>query len=82
MATGQCDDIFTFQAAFARLTGPVTGAAIRSTLKARGAGFAPASTFSLDFGTGRSDGVSAVKDMAYLTQCSCFRYTSALQAAG
>jgi hypothetical protein len=78
VATGQCDDIFTFQAAFTKLTGPVTGAAIRSALKAIGAGFAPASTFSLDFGTGRSDGVSAVKDMAYLTDCSCFRYTSGL----
>ena len=81
VATGQCDMLFVLQRAFTHLTGAVSGAAISAALRTVGSGFAPASTFSTSLGTGRHDGVSSVRDMAYNTSCSCFRYTSPLRPA-
>ena len=80
VATGQCDIAFMLQQAFSHLTGPVSGAAIRSAMRALGTAFLPAGTFSTSFGTGRRDGVSTVREVSYLTTCSCFRYTSGLRS--
>jgi hypothetical protein len=79
VATGQCDIAFMMQQAFQHLTGPVSGAALRAAVRAIGTAFPPAGTFSTSFGTGRRDGVSTVRDVAYQTSCSCFRYTSPLR---
>jgi hypothetical protein len=80
VATGQCDLAFSLQAVFQHLRGAVSGAAIRAGLHALGTSFAPASTFATSFVDGRRDGVSRVRDVAYNTSCSCFRYTSGLRA--
>ena len=79
VAAGQCDVAFMLQQAFTHLSGPVSGADIRSAMRALGTSFQPAGTFSTSFGTGRRDGVSTLRDVAYQTSCSCFRYTSALR---
>ena len=79
VADGQCDIAFMLQQAFQHLTGPVSGAALQTAVRALGTAFPPAGTFSTSFGTGRRDGVSTVRDVAYQTSCSCFRYTSALR---
>jgi hypothetical protein len=80
VAAGQCDIAFMLQQAFRDLTGPVSGASIRGAIRALGTSFLPAGTFSTSFGSGRRDGVSTVRDVSYLTSCSCFRYTSGLRS--
>jgi hypothetical protein len=79
VAVGQCDDLFLLQRAFAGLQGPVSGSAIRQAVERVGTSFATAVSFATRYGPGRHDGVSAVRQMAYVTDCSCFRYTSALR---
>lgn len=80
VALGQCDDLFLLQQAFSSLTGPVSGTAIRQAVEGVGTRFATAQSFSTRFGPGRHDGISSYRDMGYVTDCSCFRYTSPLKA--
>lgn len=78
VALGQCDDIFMLQKAFRSVTGAVSGSVLQKAIEDLGAGFATAQSFSTRFGSGRHDGVSAARDMAYVVACKCFRYTSGL----
>jgi len=68
-----CDAIQTF-AYGAQHGGGFSPASIRQGLTAAGAAFPTAINFSPAYGLGRYDGARGVRDIAYNTKCSCFRY--------
>lgn len=68
-----CDAIQTF-AYGAQHGGGFSPGAIRQGLTGAGAAFPSAINFSPAYGLGRYDGARGVRDIAYSTECSCFRY--------
>ena len=53
--------------------------ALRSAVVALGHSYVPAGTFSTRFGPGVYGGASTLRDIAYDTGCSCFRYSGPAQ---
>lgn len=82
VALGQCDDIFMLQKAFGQVSAAVTGNAIKSALEGLGSSFRPAGTFTTTLSSRRHDGVAKIRNMAYLTTCTCFRYTGGTISVG
>jgi ABC-type branched-subunit amino acid transport system substrate-binding protein len=68
-----CDAIQTFVYG-AQHGGGFSPADIRRGLTAAGASFPTALNFSSAYGLGRYDGAKGVREIAYVTGCSCFRY--------
>lgn len=70
-----CDGFFFLQRALGRAT-ELTPRGLRDQLEQLGTRYPSAITFSTSFGPGRHDGAAAVRDFAFTSGCSCFRYTS------
>jgi hypothetical protein len=68
-----CEGLFFIKRALE--AGPqVTAAGLRVGAESLGAGYTPSSTFGSFFGPGRHDGVAAVRDMKFNTDCKCWEY--------
>lgn len=80
VALGQCDDIFSIQASLSGVTGALSGARISDAFGRLGSKFSPAQTFKTSFSLAKHDGVSAIRDMAFASDCVCFHYTSPVRA--
>jgi ABC-type branched-subunit amino acid transport system substrate-binding protein len=67
-------ELFLFFAAALEQAGAITPAALQEGAKALASRFPSAMTFAERFGPNRYDGADAVRDIAYDTACSCFKY--------
>jgi hypothetical protein len=70
-----CDALYSFAAALTTGGAP-TLAGLRGGYEALGTRFRSAATFTMSLGPNRHYGVSAVRDMAFDSECSCLKYTS------
>jgi hypothetical protein len=79
LALPSCDGPFFVQASFARwISG--TGGTLLAAVNGLGSSYHPSGTFSALIDTGHHDGASAYRDLSFVSGCTCFEYTSGLQA--
>jgi len=74
-----CDVVFTLQRAMAAAGATTNTASFEQAIDAIGAGFAPASTFGIDWVGGHHDAAAGYRNLAYNAGCSCFVYTGSTQ---
>jgi ABC-type branched-subunit amino acid transport system substrate-binding protein len=70
-----CDGVFFLQAALARAP-TLTAAGLRQGVTALGSSYRSSFTFGTQFGTGRWDGVAALRPEAFDDSCGCWRYVA------
>ena len=71
-----CDFFFFLQDALNKVTGPLNQASAVAAIQSLGTGYPVISTFQDDFTAAQHDGVEQVRNAAYSSSCTCFRYTS------
>lgn len=70
----ECDMVFLLQRALNQ-QGIMSNQAVRSGIELLGASFPSAITFKTLFTATQHDGATVVRDLAYGSECSCFRYS-------
>jgi hypothetical protein len=70
-----CEGVWLLQAGW-RGAPRLTAASLRAGVDALGTSFDSPSTMASRFGPGISDGVAALRRLAFDDACDCFRYTS------
>jgi hypothetical protein len=71
-----CDRYFFLKAALDPVKGALNQQTALAAINAMGATFQPGTTFSVNITANKHDGAEAVRNMAFLQSCGCFRYTS------
>jgi hypothetical protein len=75
-----CDALLFLQTALAGAPQPLTAHVFASQVAELGSGYAPSLTYRSSFTSTQHNGASAFRDFAFSDACTCFRYTSGLQA--
>jgi hypothetical protein len=75
--SNRCDTIFFIKTVLDR-TASFTADGIRQTVEQLGTSFAPAASFSTQFGPGRYDGPASYRYMYFDDGCTCMRYRGTL----
>lgn len=80
IAMAYCDGFFFLHTAYEAAGSPAP-AAVQQAITRLGGRYRSPATLAAHFGPGRYDGVAAVRDLAYETTCSCYRYQGATASA-
>jgi len=71
-----CDEMFFLKQVLDPITGPLNQQTALAAMNATGTRFTSSITFGVDLTASRHDAADLVRNMAFQTSCSCFRYTS------